>query len=334
MKGYFFHNPYSNIPLPNYENDSDTIFIVFMAQERYKPVEVNCLIEYCENSNYKKCMIFLDDVMKKCAFDKGIKTSIYFIPFFAFKSYKNCFNINQVANQTYNVDKNKALFLIGKLHKQNRIGLLYKFYKKNLLNFIDYSAYGSESTFKISYDYLPEKISELEYDRFVNSIQKSLDKINIEYTPEGINGGYRGFPYDPEIYANTSLSIVSETECTANIEHPFITEKLYRTIFNKHPFIVASNANYLKVLRQMELKTFDNYFKYNYDDYLDIWQRLDMIVENTVDFLSKLENPEFSEMVKQDVEFNFNLLYNKMNDLDNYLISLGVDTEKLTSIHP
>lgn len=69
--------------------------------------------------------------------------------------------------------------------------------------------------------------------------------------------------YYPDIF----VDIVVETNVTGNSF--LVTEKLWRSIIARRPFIVMSNQHYLKNLKLLGFKTFDNFWSEDYDNYAE-----------------------------------------------------------------
>jgi len=89
-------------------------------------------------------------------------------------------------------------------------------------------------------------------------VTEALDDIRVE------NNHYLGYPYDDKLYRITNFSLIAETHFDGNQEfHP--TEKTYRAIANKHPFIVASTPFFLSKLKHKGYRTFSNLIDENYD---------------------------------------------------------------------
>jgi hypothetical protein len=65
------------------------------------------------------------------------------------------------------------------------------------------------------------------------------------------------------LYEKTLVSIQIETYSTENF--PYFTEKIFRIIANKHPFILQGASGSLEFLRDMGFKTFDNWWDESYD---------------------------------------------------------------------
>lgn len=320
---FFFYNCNidslrSDIAEFSYANPDYDVAIV-ATMERYPLELVEELIEVLCSTSSTTATLFLDDCLCHLHIPIHPRIRIMYIPYFAWKSYCNIFNNMQSRNEVWNPSTNKALLLPGKTYKYNRIGLLYSFYQQKKLSNIQWSYYYDEQSKISSKNFLPTELSAIEYDSFINTVGKKLDDVPISMQNGSMH--YVGFPYDVAMYSGTSLSIVSETEDNrTDVDTQQCTEKLYRPILNKHPFIVAGNPYYLRNLKNKGYKTFENYLKIEYDSCEHVWDRMNRVVENTEYFLTQLSDPSVAADVRNDIEHNYNLVIELTKKLDIDLI--------------
>lgn len=113
-------------------------------------------------------------------------------------------------------------------------------------------------------------------------------------------------------YQNSYFSIVNET-WYENRYPKFLTEKMFKPICHKHPFIVLSTSGNLKMLRDRGYKTFDGIIDESYDSEHDDCLRFHKAM-NEVERLCNLSDTEYQKF-KADatpiVEHNFEVLMNK-----------------------
>jgi hypothetical protein len=90
-----------------------------------------------------------------------------------------------------------------------------------------------------------------------------------------------------DIYDRTYFDLVPETlyyhdmfhhDELAHWEPVFFSEKIFRSIYNKRPFLLIGNKNSLKELRKMGFKTFPHIFDESYDS-LDDDERMNHVLE-------------------------------------------------------
>jgi len=126
-------------------------------------------------------------------------------------------------------------------------------------------------------------------------------------------------------YENTYFSIVNETNYFKDLgEGLFLSEKVFKPILRCHPFILVSRPHSLRKLKELGYKTFSPYIDESYDEEINDYERLKMIV-NEIERLSNLSEPqlvEFLTAVKEIVEYNYQLLTNKQSDLKGNFVTV------------
>jgi hypothetical protein len=110
-------------------------------------------------------------------------------------------------------------------------------------------------------------------------------------------------------YLNTDLSIIHETHC--NIESIFISEKIYKTIIAKHPFMVMGSPGTLGLLRDLGYKTFHPYLDESYDNELNLTKRKNMILSELQRFINLSEEDRLELRKKLDRIAAYNYGYFK-----------------------
>lgn len=119
-------------------------------------------------------------------------------------------------------------------------------------------------------------------------------------------------------YENSYFSVVSETtfyhrEYTQNSR--FITEKTFKAIAMKHPFLLVTIPHSLQVLKRLGYKTFSPWIDESYDTELNDNKRMFMIVKE-IERLSNLPPDQFNEFIDNCAEIcehNYQLLRNQQN---------------------
>lgn len=228
---------------------------------------------------------------------------------------------DQKINDNWNANSPLGLWTPGKLERSNRIVLISKLWEKNLINKLKLSFYPCEDVLHT----LKEMVNfdDIKFDKFINECKNALDfEVPVER-----NFIFNGFPFDHSLYSTTSFSIISESDFYGsdvdnNIKPmPKITEKTYRTIINKHPFICAWNPGMIEKLKEKGYKTFEEYWDDpNYNSYQDIEQRHNAIIQNIETcHLRLIEN---EEKIRNDVEHNLN----------NYLEVVQKELKKLEPV--
>jgi hypothetical protein len=166
-------------------------------------------------------------------------------------------------NIAFNADATKLLYLPGKPYKIHRIRPLLYLYHQGLLNdSCEWSLSLPESLKPMVYQYVSE-LNQDEYNVFVSAVIKSLDNINVTLQPDSYH--YNGFPIDVSLYSATKCSLISETYFNDPTKAKFITEKTWRTISNKHPFVLIGQKEMYDYLESLGIDTFQYAVKHKKD---------------------------------------------------------------------
>ena len=119
-------------------------------------------------------------------------------------------------------------------------------------------------------------------------------------------------------YEDTYFSVISETTYfTREWYHSarFLSEKAFKAIAMKHPFILVSVPNSLEIYKIMGYKTFSNIIDERYDAELDDGKRMLMIL-NEIERLSNLTKEQLDDFIlaaREICEYNYNVLVSKKN---------------------
>lgn len=115
------------------------------------------------------------------------------------------------------------------------------------------------------------------------------------------------------LYADTLVSISSETNFFPEFETGrFLSEKTWKPVAYRHPFIVVSVPRTLELIRSLGYKTFHPIIDESYDTEEDPVRRLKLIA-NEIERISNLSDEEVTKFVldiAEIVEHNYNHLMN------------------------
>jgi hypothetical protein len=135
-----------------------------------------------------------------------------------------------------------------------------------------------------------------------------IDIKNLEENQVNLSNSSRNY------YNNTYFSVVSETNFYKKYgSSPFLSEKTFKPIAEKHPFILLNRPGSLNKLKEIGYKTFSSVINEDYDNEEDDNKRLKMIVDEVIRLsnLSEKELNKFLHVCKRICNFNYELLKNK-----------------------
>jgi len=130
------------------------------------------------------------------------------------------------------------------------------------------------------------------------------DREDIENT--------NGYQHENEnLFLESYMSIVTET--SFYIDNDFISEKIWKPLYQFHPFIVVGRPHLLKYLRDIGFKTFDFLIDETYDTIEDNDLRMELIIKE----IKKLNNIPISKL-DTIIKLNFNILKHNYDLLNTF----------------
>lgn len=217
----------------------------------------------------------------------------------------------------YNVGyKEKTFLCLNNVIRQSRVDLLEYMLEYDLVKDSYYSFIGG-SRGTISTNTLVDTLES--YDKYTNIVNnRNILPLNLtSKLYEGEKWTADLIEEDSIFYENSYFSVVPETlfysmfMCplprighVETVNGAMITEKTYKAIAMKHPFILLARPYTLRMLRERGYKTFSPFIDESYDEILDDALRLKMVADE-IHRLSKTDLVEFTYQVRDIVEHNY-----------------------------
>lgn len=201
---------------------------------------------------------------------------------------------NPVLPMNTDFSKIKKTFLcLNRVHRWHRVNLYVLF---NTYNLIDDSYFTmdtqshmhtndaayTENLWQSSVDGEIKQTYNLS-DEYIDDIYSKLPLKIDEYDEPDVMAKLYSKTVDP-YYHNSLLSVVTETNFENN--EIFLTEKIFKPILHRHPFIVVGAYKTLDHLKELGYKTYSDFIDESYDDIKDPRARLVKIAEVCKDIQS------------------------------------------------
>lgn len=231
---------------------------------------------------------------------------------------------NQQLNEHYEFDKIKKYdfnCLMRRL-RPLRTKLLLDFDKLGLLhkNQISYDLNQPDTSDNDYYNYI-EKINpknkDTEWRRF-KKIRKQKPKQTVDY--DDIIG-VKGIGMETDIpYKDSMFTVVAESYFFENQNIGYISEKIWKPIIHKHPFIIFGNVNVLAHLQHWGFKTYGEtgFLDESYDTEKDPYKRYVMIMEQILHLCNLSEEDKKGFMFESAKIANFNYEHFKSFPIQDY----------------
>lgn len=216
----------------------------------------------------------------------------------------------------------KKFSLFIRRYEDNRLEVMMELISKNLLPDFHYT-FAARGSHAVETD-IGESIS-----RYINNVPERYIHVHSK-----ILEWAKGIPYEVEkiaadtgegyetlftrelgqFYNSSGINVVLETDFHNNypfgIDLSIITEKTYKAMFYKKPFILCSQPHTLQVLKDCGYKTFGHVIDESYDLIDSVTERLDKI-SNELLRIRNLDDKSFCYLIdacQENIEHNYNFM--------------------------
>ncbi len=148
----------------------------------------------------------------------------------------------------------------------------------------------------------------LELDIPEDVAQRFAERCPLEIDGEkDINKMCEDYGYTQPYYRQTLVSLITETNF--NTDECTLTEKSFKPMYNKHPFIIVGVAGSLQGLRDLGFKTFGNFWSEEYDMIEEPSKRFIAIEKILQEIASWTPDQilDFKRRAKPIIEHNYNM---------------------------
>jgi len=156
---------------------------------------------------------------------------------------------------------------------------------------------------------LPRDIT---YENDINPYYIKIFDPQIDPGVDIINDRY----FNPEWYDDTYFSLVVETWIEKYQYPVFLTEKTWKPIMYKHPFMIWGQQGSLAYLKELGFETYENLFDESYDLEENSNKRLQAIITNVRNLrnqrsrLNISQKRNYDKITQEKIEHNYNLFFN------------------------
>jgi len=216
--------------------------------------------------------------------------------------------------------KNKKFLCFNKVARPHRILLATEIFRRGLLDKSYFSFEGNGDNQWLN-DLCSSKVwSPIVRQEFLNRYHEFPIRLNIT---ENRHNPVDFIEDDIKYHTDSYFSLITETifhKSNSKYQNPmleylddavFISEKTYRAILFKHPFIIAGVPGTLKILQDRGFKTFSPWIDESYDTIEDDDARMAAImteVERLCEFTDE-QWIEWQNGIKDIVEHNFKFMF-------------------------
>jgi len=240
--------------------------------------------------------------------------------------------------------KEKHFICLNRIRKPHRLYIGYLLWKNSLIdnNVFSYWSYYGDEMELVEKNFFPDgkeyEVKMLAYEFGIRDRESSRKFLsNIPYKADKIDNivdkdySYIVTEEMKELYKKSFLNIITEDKWYSNSidEKVSVTEKVFKAIKSKQPFLVVGQPNTLRHLKRLGFKTFDKWFDESYDSIDKLKTRTDLVfseVKRICSYDMEKINSIYNEM-EEILEYNYSLiklLSSKEYFLDNINLTLGI----------
>jgi len=339
-EGFLEIDPCPDIVLERIRNKTAILLVTIPYESPIQPHRMVKIHEYFKRNNlpnsqviYLTCCLNGNELYKKYCDNIGEEPQLrldYMIENYWINSNlaNNFLNDNSYITSV----KNKTFLMFNRrwAHHPHRTLFLYNIFKRNLfedfyISFnktdVDHNSNYSEtvSTHHF-YNFYFKNTNDLNHE-ILNQVEQRLPLILDTHDLVTSNLMFDRFDATKNLYDTSLFHVVSETYFNTDIIH--LTEKTYKPILYRQPFIMLGPPHILRYLKTLGFKTFSEIFDESYDETTDHTERFYKILD-LVESISKLSYSEkllLVEKCRDVVEYNFNLLIDFKHN-PNYVVDL------------
>jgi hypothetical protein len=117
--------------------------------------------------------------------------------------------------------------------------------------------------------------------------------------------------FPEQVVKDTFFTVVSEAHCGDYDQTMFLSEKTFKVIGCRHPFLIMGNKDSMNMMRKIGYKTFDGFIDEGFDT-LPTHERLNYIIDSIRKVTMIKDKVEWYKSMENVIEYNYNTLIGKL----------------------
>jgi hypothetical protein len=117
--------------------------------------------------------------------------------------------------------------------------------------------------------------------------------------------------FPEQVVKDTFFTVVSEAHCGDTDQTMFLSEKTFKIIGCRHPFLIMGNKDSMAMMRKIGYKTFDGFIDEGFDT-LPTHERLNSIIDSIRKTTMIKDKIEWYKSMEDIIEYNYKTLIDKL----------------------
>ena len=211
---------------------------------------------------------------------------------------------DHIKYKTDNIDNIKTFACLNKRLRPHRIWFYKYMFEAGILD----KGLVSMNKFEKSNWYFEGKTIEPDY---VDNLTENLPLLVYGKRNDEMDDNHYIRRFNDQICLDTFVTVISEAHCGDSNNTMFISEKTYKVIACRQPFIIMGNKDTLKKLRETGYRTFDGFIDESYDS-LPTFERMEAIVESIKKIINIEDKLSWFKSMEEIVEHNYRTFMGKL----------------------
>ena len=292
-------NVYSKIVIDNSQEKIDVDFILEIQQTAEK-----------FNLNFNQILLVCSDEVQKKFVEEYVK--LWSIQIVCVNFFIGVLHYNNLERINENFQHNKKFSMLCRRHRPWRTYLFSKLVDFDLLDDFNFSYHGVDNLVELTDQDIITDTELVTGKKSSNKFKEILKHRPFEDQKDNSNvyTEISNLVYKSDIHLTIEHDRNDEPGCDPIVPgHTFVSEKTYKPIIAKKPFILFSEPGFLKILKQMGFKTFHPFINEEYDSITGYEIRIGEIIKE-IRRISRLEKEDYEKLLEQCqpiVEHNYKL---------------------------
>jgi hypothetical protein len=148
-------------------------------------------------------------------------------------------------------------------------------------------------------------------EELLNEITKGLPLLVYEKPNNELDDSFYINRFNDDICLDTFVTVISEAHCGDSDQTMFLSEKTFKVLACRHPYMIMGNKDSLNMMRKIGYKTFDGFIDEGYDT-LPTHERLQYLIESIRKVVNIKDKIKWFKSMEDTIEYNYSALIEKL----------------------
>lgn len=158
-------------------------------------------------------------------------------------------------------------------------------------------------------------------EELLNEITKDLPLLVYDKPNNELDDSFYINRFNDDICLDTFVTVISEAHCGDSDQTMFLSEKTFKVLACRHPYMIMGNKDSLNMMRKIGYKTFDGFIDEGYDT-LPTHERLQYLIESIRKVVNIKDKIGWFKSMEDTIEYNYSALIEKLFRFPNAYLEM------------